>query len=83
MKKVIIVALLAVATLAMAAPQTTCPVMGSKIDKTQYVDVNGYRIYICCKGCAKPIKAAPDKFIAKMKKAGVDPEKVPTETPSK
>ncbi len=44
-------------------PQTTCPVMGSAIDKSVYVDYNEYRIYFCCKDC-------PEKF----KKNPVDPE---------
>lgn len=57
--------------------QTTCPVMGGKINKALYADVNGNRIYVCCKGCIAKIKAEPSKFIEKMKKDGVDPEKAP------
>ena len=81
MKKRIIIALLlgaALAAFAEGKPQTNCPVMGAKVDKSQYVDVKGYRIYICCNGCIKPIEAAPDKFIDKMKADGVEPEKVPS-----
>jgi len=80
MKKSILTALLIIAAstaFAEGKPQTTCPVMGGKINKKMYVDVKGYRIYICCKGCNKAIKANPDKFIEKMKADGVELEKVP------
>ena len=60
-----------------AKKQATCPVMGGKIDKAQYVDVKGYRIYVCCPGCKGKIKADPDKYIEKMKAEGVEPEKAP------
>jgi hypothetical protein len=63
-------------------PQTVCPVMGGKIDKSQYIDVNGYRIYVCCAGCKSKIKADPDKFIEKMKSEGIELEQTP-ETESK
>ena len=52
---------------AVAKPQTTCPVMGGKIDRKQYVDVKGHRAYVCCPGC-----------IAKIKANGETPEKAPT-----
>ncbi len=51
--------------------QATCPVMGGKINKKQYADVNGKRIYVCCPGCIGTIKADPDKYIKKMEKEGV------------
>lgn len=73
MKKILIILTLATIS-ALAAPQTTCPVMGGKINPKQYTDVNGYRIYTCCKPCISKINAAPDKFIAKMKAAGVELE---------
>ena len=50
--------------------QTKCPVMGSDIDKSQYVDVKGKRVYICCKGCIALIKKAPEKYLAKIKANG-------------
>ncbi len=52
-------------------PQTTCPVMGGKIDKSQYADVKGKRIYVCCAGCIGKIKADPDKYIEQLEKDGV------------
>jgi len=55
---------------AVAKPQTKCPVMGGDIVKTIFVDVKGYRIYMCCKGCEAKIKAEPDQCIEKIKAAG-------------
>ena len=34
------------AAVEVTTPQTTCPVMGGKINKEQYVDVKGYRVYV-------------------------------------
>ena len=83
-KRILIALLLGMATLTFAEgkPQTTCPVMGGKINKNMYVDVKGYRIYICCAGCNKAIKANPDKFIEKMKKDGVALKKIPAKEKS-
>ncbi len=76
-KKLIIILLMTVATLVFAEgkPQTTCPVMGGKINKKLYADVEGVRIYVCCKGCIAAIRADPKKHIEKMKAEGVEPEK--------
>ncbi len=57
--------------------QTTCPVMGGKIDKKQFVDVKGYRIYVCCAGCTGLIKKDPDKYIKILQDQGVNIEKAP------
>jgi YHS domain-containing protein len=51
--------------------QTTCPVMGGKINRKQYVDHDGKRIYVCCPGCIPKIKAAPQKYISKLENEGV------------
>ena len=56
--------------------QTTCPVMGGKIDKEQYVDVKGYRVYTCCAACKPKIEANPKKYIAKIKANGECPQKL-------
>ena len=61
--------------------QTTCPVMGGKIDKNQYVDHDGKRIYICCKGCEAPLKQDPEKYIQKLEGEGVTVAKLQTECP--
>jgi len=60
-----------------AKAQATCPVMGGKVDKNLFVDVKGYRIYVCCKGCVGTIKADPDKYLAKIKAKGETPENTP------
>ena len=57
--------------------QTTCPVMGGKINKNQYVDHDGKRVYFCCGGCPGTFKADPAKFIAKMEAEGIVLEKTP------
>jgi hypothetical protein len=41
--------------------QTTCPVMGGKINKAQFVDAKGFRIYVCCPGCIAKVKANTHK----------------------
>lgn len=74
-----IVTLVAVVAFAAGQPQTTCPVMkGNPVTAASpYVDADGYRIYVCCGGCAKAVKADPAKYIAEMKTAGVELEKTP------
>ena len=52
-------------------PQTVCPVMGGKINKKQFADVQGKRIYVCCPGCIKLIEAKPKVYIKKLEDAGV------------
>jgi len=76
-KRLLIAMLLGVASMAFAAPQTTCPVMGGKINPTLYVDAEGYRIYVCCGGCIGKVKAEPEKYIKQMKAEGVELEKAP------
>ncbi len=81
----ILAALMVAATLAFAEglPQATCPVMGGAVDKALYVDAEGYRIYVCCRGCIAAVRADPAKYIEKMKAEGVEPEKAPAEAPVK
>ena len=78
-KKMIISLLLGAALFAFAEgkPQTNCPVMGGKVNPKQYADVNGYRIYVCCKPCIAKVKADPKKFIEQMKAKGIELEKTP------
>lgn len=61
--------------------QTTCPVMGGKIDKSAYVDYEGRRIYMCCKGCESALKKDPAKYIKKLKDDGVTVAKIQTKCP--
>ncbi|MFZ5452287.1 MAG: YHS domain-containing protein [Thermodesulfobacteriota bacterium] len=65
--------------LAAAAPQaqTTCPVLGGKINKAVYTDYKGQRIYFCCQGCDAEFKKDPEKYLKKMKEQGITPEKTP------
>lgn len=51
-------------------PQKSCPVMGGEINKKLFVDVNGKRIYVCCRGCYAPIKKDPEKYIKILKDKG-------------
>lgn len=68
---------LAVSGFALAAAQTTCPVMGGEVNKNLYVDVEGKRIYVCCPYCIGEIKKDPQKYLQKMKEAGQEPEDAP------
>lgn len=61
--------------------QTTCPVMGGAIDKNQYVDHDGKRVYICCKGCEAPLKKDPATYIKKLEDAGVTVATLQTQCP--
>jgi len=56
---------------AQAGTQTTCPVMGNKIDKRYYVDYQGRRVYFCCPDCPGKFKADPEKYLKKMADQGV------------
>lgn len=60
--------------------QTTCPVLGGKIDKKIYTDYQGKRVYFCCSGCVAEFKKAPEKYLKKMEAEGVSPEPVPAAT---
>ncbi|MBU4264189.1 MAG: YHS domain-containing protein [Proteobacteria bacterium] len=61
------------ATAALAAPQTTCPVMGGAINKEIHVDYEGKRIYFCCDYCIGEFKKDPEKYLQKMKEIGQEP----------
>ena len=60
-----------------AKPQTTCPIMGGKIDKSLYVDHEGKRIYVCCPGCIAEIKKDPAKYVKKLEAEGIELERTP------
>lgn len=75
-----IAALLATVSMALAdgKPQTTCPVMkGSPVNKSLYVDAEGYRIYVCCGACVREVQSNPAKYVAELQAAGVELEKTP------
>jgi len=52
-------------------PQTVCPVMGGKIDKSVFADYNGSRVYFCCAGCIATFNQDPATHVRKIKKAGI------------
>lgn len=52
-------------------PQTTCPLMGGKIDKAFYADHDAKRVYFCCAECVGKFKKDPAKYIKKLEDAGV------------
>ncbi len=73
-------ALIGIALTATAAEQAgnkqeKCPVMGGKINKALYADVNGKRIYTCCPGCIGKIKADPAKYIKQLEAKGIELDK--------
>jgi YHS domain-containing protein len=57
--------------------QTICPVMGGKVNKDLYVDHDGKRIYVCCKGCIDAVRKAPEKYIKKLAEKGEVPAAIP------
>lgn len=50
--------------------QSVCPVMGGAVNTNLFVDFEGKRIYVCCKGCLPDVKKDPAKYIAKLEKDG-------------
>lgn len=62
---------------AQAKPQTLCPVMKAPINRNLYVDHDGKRIYVCCKGCLRPVQADPAKYIRQLEEQGIELEKTP------
>lgn len=67
----------------LAKLQTTCPVMGGKVNPKLHVDADGKRIYVCCGGCIGPVKADPAKYIKLIEEKGevVADTPVPTAKP--
>lgn len=55
--------------------QTTCPVMGGKINKNIFADHDGKRVYFCCPACLQTFKDDPAKYVKKLEDAGVTLEK--------
>ncbi len=46
--------------------QTTCPIMGGKINKDIFVEHKGQKVYFCCKACVTKFQADPEKYLAKL-----------------
>jgi hypothetical protein len=54
-----------------AKVQAECPVTGKPINRGQFVDSNGKRIYVCCAGCVDKVKGDSDAVIKKLEAGGV------------
>lgn len=46
--------------------QTLCPISGEKIDRRQFVDLEGFRVHGCSKECLEKIQADPAAAFAKL-----------------
>jgi YHS domain-containing protein len=57
--------------------QATCPVMGSPIDKSIYVDYKGKRVYFCCSMCPETFKQDPEKYLKVLADKGEAPISIP------
>ena len=51
---------------AAAIEQTTCPIMGTAINKALFTEYKGKKVYFCCPGCEDKFKEEPEKYIAKL-----------------
>ena len=58
-------------------PQKYCPILGGEIDKSEYIDYDGKRIYFCCRGCKTSFNKDPEKYIKMMESKGIVFDKVP------
>jgi YHS domain-containing protein len=58
-------------------PQTSCPVMGGKVNQQVYADYQGQRVYFCCPACIEMFKKDPEKYLKKLREPGVRPEPSP------
>ncbi len=58
-------------------PQKTCPVMGSPIDTSIFVDYKGKRVYFCCSGCPETFKKDPEKYLTILAGRGEAAEDIP------
>jgi len=61
--------------------QTTCPVMGGKIDKDVYLDYQAQRVYFCCSGCNETFLKDPEKYFKKFQDEGVLSESLQKKCP--
>jgi hypothetical protein len=63
---------------AVVKKQTLCPIMtDNPVNKKLFVDYEGKRIYVCCKGCIGDVKKDPAKYIAQLEKEGITLDKAP------
>jgi len=58
-------------------PQKLCPIMGNEINKAEYEDFEGKRVYFCCSECKKAFVKDPKKYINEMEAKGIVLDKAP------
>lgn len=46
--------------------QVKCPVTGGAVDPKVFVEYEGRRIYYCCPGCDRKLKADPDRYLSNL-----------------
>lgn len=56
----------AVENAASAGEQTTCPVMGSPINKDIFTEYKGKKVYFCCSACKPEFEKNPEKYLGKL-----------------
>ena len=49
-----------------AKEQTLCPVMDFPINKEQFIEYQGKKVYFCCPGCSDKFLAEPEKYLHKL-----------------
>jgi len=65
------------AATAPANSQTTCPILGGKINKAIFADYQGKRVYFCCAGCPAEFNKDPAKYVKALEDKGIVPDKTP------
>jgi len=78
---VVILSALASTAFAANAVQMSCPVSGEAVDKAEFVDWQGQRVYFCCPKCVGAFKKDPERYFEKMAAEGVVLESVQTHDP--
>jgi YHS domain-containing protein len=63
--------------IALAEPQTKCPVRNGEVDKRFFVNYKGKRIYFCSASCIDEFNQDPEKYLKKMEAEGETPAKTP------
>lgn len=57
-----------------------CPIMGNRINKNLFIQKDGRRVYICCKGCTKRVENNWEGTLRKLAEQAErgDPDDLPT-----
>ncbi len=61
--------------------QMLCPITGKEIDKKQFVDYQGKRVYFSSANCPTEFNKDPGKYIKKMEDDGITLERLQTKCP--